>query len=119
MALLWPALQVAAVVGDGLQAVTQALALRPQVCFFDIRMPGCSGLEAAQALAETWTDGPEAPAFLLLVFVTAHEDHALQAFEAQAVDYLIKPVQRLRLAACVQRLQARLQPAALSSWRRP
>ncbi len=112
LAALWPALQVAAVVGDGQQAVTQALALQPQVCFFDIRMPGCTGLEAAQALVEDWPDGPAAPAFPLLVFVTAYDDYALQAFDAQAVDYIVKPVQRARLARCVQRLQARLQALA-------
>lgn len=109
LASMWPELQLAAVVGDGLQAVTQALALAPDVCFFDIRMPGCTGLEAAQALAEDWPDGPEAAPFPLLVFVTAYDDYALQAFEAQAVDYLVKPVQRARLAACVQRLQAHLK----------
>ena len=106
---LWPELQVLATVGDGLQAAAQALALRPEVCFFDIRMPGCSGLEAAQALAEDW---PEGHPFPLLVFVTAYDDHALQAFEAQAVDYLVKPVGRERLAGCVSRLQARLAARA-------
>ncbi|MBA4178365.1 MAG: DNA-binding response regulator [Leptothrix sp. (in: Bacteria)] len=108
LAALWPALQVQAMAGDGLSAVQQALALAPEVCFFDIRMPGCTGLEAAQALAEDWPEGAGAPRFPLLVFVTAYEDHALQAFEAQAVDYLVKPVERARLAACVARLQARL-----------
>jgi DNA-binding LytR/AlgR family response regulator len=108
LAAEWPELQVAAVVGDGLQAVAQTLALRPQVCFFDIRMPGCSGLEAAQALAEDWPDGAEAPPFPLLVFVTAYDSYALQAFDAQAVDYLVKPVERERLAACVARLRERL-----------
>ncbi len=106
---LWPELQVLATVGDGLQAASQALALRPEVCFFDIRMPGCSGLEAAQALAEDW---PEGHPFPLLVFVTAYDDYALQAFEAQAVDYLVKPVGRERLAGCVHRLQARLAARA-------
>ena len=119
LALLWPTLQVAAVVGDGLQAVAQTLALRPQLCFFDIRMPGCTGLEAAQALAEDWPEGPDAPAFPLLVFVTAYDDHALQAFEAQAVDYLVKPVQHARLAACVQRLLARLAAVAPSTAEAP
>jgi DNA-binding LytR/AlgR family response regulator len=99
-------LQVLATVGDGLRAAEQALALRPDVCFFDIRMPGATGLEAAQALAEDW---PEGVAFPLLVFVTAYDDYALQAFQAQAVDYLVKPVDRTRLAACVARLQAQLQ----------
>ena len=109
LAALWPALQVAAVVGDGLRAAEQALALRPEVCFFDIRMPGASGLEAAQALAEDW---PEGAPFPLLVFVTAYDDYALQAFQAQAVDYLVKPLDRPRLAACVARLQARLADRA-------
>jgi DNA-binding LytR/AlgR family response regulator len=117
LARLWPALQVVATVGDGAQAVTQALALRPQVCFLDIRMPGMSGLEAAQALAEDWPE--DGPAFPLLVFVTAYDQYALQAFERQAVDYLLKPVDPARLAACVQRLQralaARAVPAASSS----
>ena len=105
LAALWPELQVLATVGDGLQAASKALALQPEVCFFDIRMPGCTGLEAAQAMAEDW---PEGVPFPLLVFVTAYDDYALQAFEAQAVDYLVKPVDRQRLAGCVARLQARL-----------
>ncbi len=105
LASLWPDLQVAALVGDGLSTVTQALALRPDICFLDIRMPGCTGLEAAQALAEDW---PDEGGFPLLVFVTAYDDYALQAFQAQAVDYLVKPVERPRLVACVARLQARL-----------
>lgn len=108
LASLWPALQVLAVVGDGLQAATQTLAMQPEVCFFDIRMPGATGLEAAQALAEDWPAQAGSAPFPLLVFVTAYDDYALQAFDAQAVDYLVKPVQRPRLAACVARLQARL-----------
>jgi DNA-binding LytR/AlgR family response regulator len=105
LATLWPQLDVAAVVGDGDSALAQALAQRPDVCFLDIRMPGLSGLETAQALAEDWPDGT---AFPLLVFVTAYDQYALQAFQAQAVDYLVKPLDTPRLAACVARLQARL-----------
>jgi DNA-binding LytR/AlgR family response regulator len=105
LARLWPELQLLATVGDGHQALEQALALRPDVCFLDIRMPGLSGLEAAQALAEDW---PDAQPFPLLVFVTAYDQYALQAFERQAVDYLLKPVTAERLAACVQRLQRTL-----------
>jgi DNA-binding LytR/AlgR family response regulator len=108
LAAAWPELRVLAVVGDGHSAVTQALALQPAVCFFDIRMPGCTGLEAAQALAEDWPDGAAAPPFPLLVFVTAYDEYALRAFDAQAVDYLVKPVQGARLAACVARLRQRL-----------
>jgi DNA-binding LytR/AlgR family response regulator len=106
----WPQLQVVAMVGDGQSAVDQALALQPDICFLDIRMPGLSGLEAAQALAEDWPD--DAAAFPLLVFATAYDQYALQAFDAQAVDYLLKPIDRTRLGASVARLQARLASRA-------
>ncbi len=105
LARLWPELQVVAMAGDGQQAVEQALALTPTLCFLDIRMPGLSGLEAARALAEDWPEGSHFP---LLVFVTAYDQYALQAFDAQAVDYLLKPLDSARLAACVQRLQRTL-----------
>ncbi len=104
----WPELQIVAVVGDGLSAAAQTLTLRPQLCFLDIRMPGQSGIEAAQAIAEDWPEGPALPLF---VFVTAYDQYALQAFDAQAADYLVKPVDGMRLAACVRRLQARLAAA--------
>ena len=115
LARLWPDLKIVAQVADGLSAHRQALALQPQVCFLDIRMPGATGLEAAQALAEDWpADAP----FPLLVFITAYDQYALQAFEAQAVDYLVKPVDARRLATCVERLQKRLAdstgPAAIT-----
>ncbi|WP_066340933.1 LytR/AlgR family response regulator transcription factor [Azohydromonas lata] len=110
----WPALDIVATVGDGVQALGKALALRPALCFLDIRMPGLTGLEVAQALAEDWPEGHEP--FPLLVFVTAHDEYALQAFEHAAVDYLLKPVERARLARCVARLRetlaARLGAAA-------
>ena len=109
LARLWPELRIAARVGDGLSAVRQALALQPDLCFLDIRMPGASGLEAALALAEDW---PEGLPFPLLVFVTAYDQYALQAFDAQAVDYLVKPVDGPRLAACVARLKLRLTDRA-------
>jgi len=109
LAALWPELEVVAQVGDGDSALAQALALRPEVCLLDIRMPGLSGLEVAQSLAEDWPDGVPFP---LLVFVTAYDQYALQAFDAQAVDYLVKPVDRPRLAACVERLQRRLADRA-------
>ena len=105
LAAAWPALQIVARVGDGPAAVEQALALRPDVCFLDIRMPGCTGLEVAQQLAEDW---PEDTPFPLLVFVTAYDQYAVQAFEARAVDYLVKPPDAARLRRCVQGLQERL-----------
>ncbi|MCM2355984.1 MAG: LytTR family DNA-binding domain-containing protein [Arenimonas sp.] len=105
LARAWPQLQLLATVGDGAAAVREALALRPRVLFLDIRMPGLGGLEAAQQLAEDWPEGPGAPPFPAIVFVTAYDQYALAAFEAQAADYLLKPVQPQRLARCVARLQ--------------
>ncbi len=113
----WPELRIVANVGDGAQALRQTLALRPSLCFLDIRMPALSGLEVAQALAEDWTDAAPAGAgdFPLLVFITAYDEYAVKAFEAQAVDYLLKPVQAERLALCCDRLRRRLaQPAPLA-----
>jgi len=105
LAQAWPGLQILSTVGDGHSAVAQALALKPQILFLDIRMPGQSGLEAATELAEEWPTGVP---FAVIVFVTAYDQYALQAFDTQAVDYLIKPVQPERLARTVQRLQQRL-----------
>ncbi len=112
LARAWPALQVVATVGDGLSAVQQALALQPDVLFFDIRMPGLSGLDAAVELTDAWpTEGPAARPFPVLVFVTAYDQYAVQAFEAQAVDYLLKPVQAARLQKTVYKVQLSLKQA--------
>ncbi len=105
LARAWPELAIAVRVGDGLSAVRQALALLPDILFLDIRMPGCSGLEAALELADAWPQGQPLPA---LVFVTAYDQYAVQAFEAQAVDYLLKPVQPERLRKSVARLRQAL-----------
>jgi len=101
----WPELRILASVGDGASAVREALALQPDVLFLDIRMPGLGGLEAAAQLADEWTLPAPFPA---LVFVTAYDQYAVQAFEAQAVDYLLKPVQPERLARTVARLRQML-----------
>lgn len=107
LALLWPELHIAASVGDGVSALTQALALKPDILFFDIQMPGMSGLDAAIALADAWvTTGPLASPFPALVFVTAYDQYAVAAFEAQAMDYLLKPVQTARLRQTVAKLQS-------------
>ena len=105
LARAWPELHILASVGDGASAVRQALALRPDVLFFDIRMPGMSGLEAAAALADAWEDDADGTPFPSLVFVTAYDQYAVQAFEAQAVDYLLKPLQPQRLQKTVAKLQ--------------
>ena len=108
----WPELQIAATVGDGISAIQQALALQPDVLFFDIRMPGQTGLDAAVALADAWSAHQPFPA---LVFVTAYDQYAVQAFEAQAVDYLLKPVQSARLQKTVQKLRLALIQKAQSA----
>ena len=109
----WPELEVIGIAPHGAAAVEQALALRPTVVFLDIRMPGMSGLEAATALSEDWPD--DAGPLPLLVFVTAYDEYALRAFDAAAVDYVLKPVQSSRLAQTVQRLQAQLAGRAEAS----
>ncbi|HEY4212791.1 MAG TPA: LytTR family DNA-binding domain-containing protein [Steroidobacteraceae bacterium] len=97
----WAEAAIVAVVNDGLEAVAQLRRLNPHFAFLDIRMPGLSGLEVAAAAATT-----------RIVFVTAYEEYAVAAFEASAVDYLVKPVSNARLAQCVLRLQQSTAPQA-------
>ena len=119
LAKAWPGLRVLATVGDGLSALTQALALQPDVLFFDIQMPGLSGLDAAVELADAWPiHGTAARPFPALVFVTAFDHYAVQAFETQAVDYLLKPVQAARLLKTLSKVQLALvkqSPVAINS----
>jgi len=98
LALLWPELVIAGTAANGPEA--QALLLReaPDVAFLDIRMPGLSGLDVARA----------ADADVHIVFVTAYDQYAVQAFEGAAVDYLLKPVADDRLAQTIARLRARI-----------
>jgi DNA-binding LytR/AlgR family response regulator len=98
---IWPELHVLSIVGDGISAVKQALAFKPDILFFDIRMPGLNGLDAAAELADAWVG----VTFPSLVFVTAFDQYALQAFDAQAVDYLLKPVQPQRLQQTIVKLR--------------
>ena len=110
---LWPELEIVGTAPNGLAAVEQGLALRPDILFLDIRMPGQTGLEAAEELAERW-EGPQP--FPHIVFVTAFDDYAVQAFERAALDYVLKPVSAGRLARTVERLRvlvdARTAPAS-------
>ena len=105
LARQWPELEVVATVGNGTAAIEQCLALRPDIVWLDIRMPGATGLEAAQAIAEDWPDVHPLP---MIVFVTAYDQHALEAFERAAVDYVLKPVSADRLALTCGRLKAAL-----------
>ena len=101
LARIWPELHVIAIVGDGLSAVRQTLELKPDILFFDIQMPGMNGLDAAAELADAWVGN----AFPSLVFVTAYDQYALQAFDAHAVDYLLKPIESKRLQRTVVKLR--------------
>ena len=106
LARAWPALQVIATVGDGLSAVAQALVVQPDVLFFDIQMPGMNGLDAAAELLDAWpAQSTGSKPFPALVFVTAYDQYAVAAFEAQAIDYLLKPVQPARLLKTVRKVQ--------------
>jgi DNA-binding LytR/AlgR family response regulator len=101
----WPGLTLLPHAVDGDDAVELALRHLPDLLFLDIRMPGRTGLEAAQTVVEEWPADRPLP---LIVFITAYDQYALQAFEASAVDYLLKPVQAARLGSCCQRLRALL-----------
>ena len=111
LAAVWPQLQVLATVGDGHSAVRRALELQPDVLLFDIRMPGQTGLQAAAELADAWPE-QGSRALPQLVFVTAYDQYAVAAFETQAVDYILKPVQRERLKKTVQKLASALTDQA-------
>lgn len=102
LAQAWPELEIVAACEDGPAALEAAARYRPQVAFLDIRMPGVSGLDVARAVAGAGG---------LVVFTTAYDDYAIRAFEAGAIDYLLKPVSPLRLAQAVERVRARLATA--------
>jgi DNA-binding LytR/AlgR family response regulator len=95
---MWPELEIVAECGDGLAALEAVERWQPRIAFLDIRMPGVSGLEVARAAA----------AYGQVVFTTAYEEYALEAFEHGALDYLLKPVKRERLAQSIARLKERL-----------
>jgi DNA-binding LytR/AlgR family response regulator len=98
---VWPGLRIVAECEDGASALEAIAEHTPDVAFLDIRMPGLTGIEVAAALGEV---SPRTQ----VVFVTAYDQYAIDAFEQGAVDYLLKPVARDRLQATVQRLQARM-----------
>ena len=105
----WPELQVVGVAEDGLKATELALAHAPDVMFLDIKMPGRTGLEVAEAVADEWPNDKAEPLF---VFITAYDEYAVSAFEHAAVDYILKPATAERLQLSVQRLKQRLAERA-------
>lgn len=104
-----PGVQVVGEAGSGLQALALAESLRPDALLLDVQMPELSGLDVAASLPDAAQGGPA------VVFVTAYDDYALPAFDAAALDYLLKPVDPERLARALQRLRARRLPAPPAS----
>lgn len=95
---LWPDLRVVARARNGRDAILQFEALAPDICFLDVRMPGLSGVEAAKTMSGR----------AQLIFVTAYDHYAVEAFTQGAIDYLVKPVLRERLSDTITRLKSRL-----------
>jgi DNA-binding LytR/AlgR family response regulator len=95
----WPELSIVGEAGNGREAIAMVRSLEPDIVFLDISMPGVDGIQAAQALAGQ----------VHVVFVTAHDQYAISAFEHGAVDYLLKPAEPERVALTCQRLRARLK----------
>jgi DNA-binding LytR/AlgR family response regulator len=106
LAEVWPELDIVAEARHGAEAVTLVAEHRPELVFLDIRMPGMTGVEAAREIArlepvDEWS-GCE------IVFITAYDQYAIEAFEQGVVDYVLKPAEKERLQLTVQRLQKRL-----------
>jgi DNA-binding LytR/AlgR family response regulator len=98
LAEIWPELIICGEAKNGKEALELVESKRPQVAFLDIRMPGLSGMEVAKRIA----------GLCRVVFVTAFDQYAIEAFEREAVDYLLKPVSKERLLQTVQRLKSQL-----------
>jgi DNA-binding LytR/AlgR family response regulator len=95
--VLWPELQIAGQVDNGIDAVASIDILKPDIVFLDIQMPGLNGMEVARHIPEQCQ----------VVFVTAYADYALAAFDAGASDYLVKPLTTARLLQTIRRLKSR------------
>src|SRR2546423_10419551 len=99
---LWPELEIVGEAKNGPEAVGMVSTQRPQVVFLDIRMPAKTGIEAAREIAALPGRVPE------IVFVTAYDEYAIDAFKQGVIDYVLKPAERERLALTVERLKKRL-----------
>ena len=103
---MWPALQIVAEAKNGLEAVDLVQQHRPELVFLDIRMPGLTGVDAARQIAQMEIgDDEQLPE---IVFITAYDQYAVEAFEQGVCDYVLKPAERDRLALTVSRIQQRL-----------
>lgn len=113
LAEVWPALEIVAEARDGDEAVELTEAHHPDIVFLDIRMPGLNGIEAARAIQQLPLDdghGADASGWrgCEIIFITAYDEYAIEAFEHGVVDYVLKPAERERLAVTVERIQKRL-----------
>ena len=106
LAEAWPELQIVGEAKNGLEAVELVDRLRPEGVFLDIRMPGLTGVDAARRIAQMETGDDEA--LPQIVFITAFDQYAVEAFEQGVVDYVLKPAERDRLRVTVERIQRRL-----------
>jgi DNA-binding LytR/AlgR family response regulator len=102
---VWPELEICGEAAHGQEALKLVDSLNPQIAFLDIKMPGMSGLQAAKKIA----------GLCYIVFVTAYDQYAVEAFERNAVDYLVKPVTKKRLQQTVTRLKKQLQTSTAPS----
>jgi DNA-binding LytR/AlgR family response regulator len=106
LAEAWPELQIVAEARNGLEAVELVAQHRPEIVFLDIRMPGLTGVDAARQIAQMAVDDDE---YLPeIVFITAYDQYAVEAFEQGVCDYVLKPAERERLQVTAQRIRARL-----------
>jgi DNA-binding LytR/AlgR family response regulator len=113
LAEVWPELQIVAEAKNGLEAVELAREHRPEVMLLDIRMPGLTGVEAAKQIAQLPpAEGDDDPWLPEIVFITAYDQYAVEAFEQGVADYVLKPAERERLQVTVQRIQQRLAARA-------
>ena len=110
LAEVWPELQIVAEAKNGTEAVQLTEQHHPELVFLDIRMPGMTGVEAARAIAQLPTDDDteDAWAGCEIVFITAYDQYAIEAFEQGVVDYVLKPAERERLLVTVERIKKRL-----------
>ena len=110
LAEVWPELEIVAEAKNGAEAVQLTEAHHPDLLFLDIRMPGMSGVEAARAIAQLATDDDTADGWrgCEIVFITAYDQYAIEAFEQGVVDYVLKPAERERLMLTVARIRKRL-----------
>ena len=106
LAQVWPSLEIVAEAKNGLEAIEAVRVHQPDVIFLDIRMPGLTGVEAAKEIAQL--DLGDDALLPEMVFITAYDQYALDAFEQGAVDYVLKPAEPERLRVTAERLQKRL-----------